>query len=822
VCGSGYTVSGATSCSAGVLTAATCTDIDECATNNGNCGDAAVYTCSNNVGAVPTCSCVNDFDGDALCDVDDSDDDNDTVPDVDDTCDQGQTGWTADSTTDPDADGCHNDEDPDDDNDSVADGSDDCPRGDTGWTSTNLTDHDSDGCQDATEDDDDDGDGVSDATDCDSLNDAVTNTNTNDVDCDGVSTAEDCDDEDNTQGALTNDADCDGVVTGEDCDDTEASVASVCSYSCVGQPNGSQLIYLGGTTAIPVECEDDWIVLELEAQEQADNGWMVSYDNRGNDWSKCGCAKDFAGESLSGLTGAWETGSAAVHSEGLGYNNKQCQAYTTFEYASDGVLLTADALKRIAQLAGHGSYDRNFDFVALSCDDDNKASPDGLWMAIEDTVGSDTYTPYDCKTGNNTCCTERAMDTAPMWDTFPMPVNVCASINTGGGVASAFVEKGGDKAVTRLKVKPVAPSPAHWVSAGSLAMVDDGAMWDECVMNDDTRTVQAQNSTDAIAVTCCGGATTAENRRGLNGSGLLNTDDRGDGDDAAFCARAKTWNEANQICWARGLTLCSADEVSASAGGGCNFDNHLNWTADACPVELAGLGGMCREDWHVSGGQCVACPEGDTREAGDDPTQGDTTCAPYVCPDSDSDGDGVKDCADICPGHDDNVDTDSDGEPDGCDALTCGLLDASSCDATACRNAASGKGGSGSCDGDVCVLTFSGHQAGYQKNVTCPSGMDCRFVCSGYQSCFGGTLQCPSSDHACSFTCSNTQTCYQSTLNGNGGTLDLSCTGYQSCMQSTVNCPDNDCDVTCASGQTAGYQMSVLAGACGKSAPSCN
>ena len=26
----------------------TCADIDECATNNGNCGDAAYYTCSNN------------------------------------------------------------------------------------------------------------------------------------------------------------------------------------------------------------------------------------------------------------------------------------------------------------------------------------------------------------------------------------------------------------------------------------------------------------------------------------------------------------------------------------------------------------------------------------------------------------------------------------------------------------------------------------------------------------------------------------------------------------------------------------------------------
>ena len=37
---------------------------------------------------------------------------------------------------------------------------------------------------------------------------------------------------------------------------------------------------------------------------------------------------------------------------------------------------------------------------------------------------------------------------------------------------------------------------------------------------------------------------------------------------------------------------------------------------------------------------------------------------------TDSDGDGVADSADVCPGHDDNVDTDGDGIPDGCDGLT--------------------------------------------------------------------------------------------------------------------------------------------------------
>ena len=42
---------------------------------------------------------------------------------------------------------------------------------------------------------------------------------------------------------------------------------------------------------------------------------------------------------------------------------------------------------------------------------------------------------------------------------------------------------------------------------------------------------------------------------------------------------------------------------------------------------------------------------------------------------NDSDGDGVPNDEDICPGFDDNIDTDSDGIPDGCDPipdLSCG------------------------------------------------------------------------------------------------------------------------------------------------------
>ncbi len=45
VCGSGYEGDGAS-----------CTDIDECASNNGGCGSATYYSCTNNTGAPPTCA----------------------------------------------------------------------------------------------------------------------------------------------------------------------------------------------------------------------------------------------------------------------------------------------------------------------------------------------------------------------------------------------------------------------------------------------------------------------------------------------------------------------------------------------------------------------------------------------------------------------------------------------------------------------------------------------------------------------------------------------------------------------------------------------
>jgi len=169
-------------------------DLDDDADGWTDTDEAACGTQSLNSSSVPL-----DTDGDLTCDVVDNDDDNDSLLDASDDCPAGDTGWTSDSSTDHDADGCQDsDEDTDDDNDSIADAYDDCATGDTGWTSDSSTDHDTDGCQDSAEDTDDDGDGVTDASDsCPTGETGWTSDSTTDNDADGCkdSTTEDLDDD---------------------------------------------------------------------------------------------------------------------------------------------------------------------------------------------------------------------------------------------------------------------------------------------------------------------------------------------------------------------------------------------------------------------------------------------------------------------------------------------------------------------------------------------------------------------------------------------------------------------------------------------------
>ena len=182
------------------------------------------------------------------------DQDSDGIPDSGDDCPAGFTGWTSNSVTDYDSDGCRDsDEDDDDDNDGISDNSDDCQTGYLGWISSSENDYDIDGCHDTMEDDDDDNDGVLDASDSCQLGFSFTSDSTTDYDGDGChDDTEDNDDDndgvlDDSDGCsrgilgwnsiLTNDNDGDGCRdSDEDDDDDNDNFSDTVELDCLSDP----------------------------------------------------------------------------------------------------------------------------------------------------------------------------------------------------------------------------------------------------------------------------------------------------------------------------------------------------------------------------------------------------------------------------------------------------------------------------------------------------------------------------------------------------------------------------------------------------------
>ena len=99
---------------------------------------------------------------------------------------------------------------------------------------------------------------------------------------------------------------------------------------------------------------------------------------------------------------------------------------------------------------------------------------------------------------------------------------------------------------------------------------------------------------------------------------------------------------------------CVSDLTDADADGipdECdNCPNDAN--TDQPDTDGDGLGDACDD--------CLTTPAGEEVDA--------NGCS---CTELDSDGDGVNDCDDVCPGHDDDVDVDSDGIADGCEGEGC-------------------------------------------------------------------------------------------------------------------------------------------------------
>ncbi len=101
-------------------------------------------------------------------------------------------------------------------------------------------------------------------------------------------------------------------------------------------------------------------------------------------------------------------------------------------------------------------------------------------------------------------------------------------------------------------------------------------------------------------------------------------------------------------------------EVSQSVLGGCNEYYTLTGQFD----EIGDWTGTFSRDFVPSyGGACYDCTSADIEVTG---TCLDSDCELGVV--QDSDGDGVNDDEDACPGYDDTLDGDEDGVPDDCDA----------------------------------------------------------------------------------------------------------------------------------------------------------
>jgi hypothetical protein len=191
----------------------------------------------------------------------------------------------------------------DNDDDGIVNGEDGCRDGETGWTSNSSTDHDGDGCRDATEDVDDDNDGaddtndsfpfnalewadfdedsIGDNADTDDDNDGVDDTNDSfpfnafewaDFDEDSIGDNADTDDDDDGvddvvdifpyNGSEWSDNDNDSIGDNADPDDDNDGYSDVDETQSGGDPNDGSIV--------PNDWDGDWISDLLDDDDDND------------------------------------------------------------------------------------------------------------------------------------------------------------------------------------------------------------------------------------------------------------------------------------------------------------------------------------------------------------------------------------------------------------------------------------------------------------------------------------------------------------------------------------------------------------------------
>ena len=148
---------------------------------------------------------------------------------------------------------------------------------------------------------------------------------------------------------------------------------------------------------------------------------------------------------------------------------------------------------------------------------------------------------------------------------------------------------------------------------------------------------------------------------------------------AGTCEYSNTSVPCDDLLFCNGADTCAGGSCSLHAGdpcaGGAECADTCDEGAQTCNTS-AGTpctddGNLCTDNECDGAGSCAANGNTDPCDDGDACTEGDVcqgdpsgTCAGTF---ADSDGDGVCDADDICPGGDDTVDSDNDGIPDACD-----------------------------------------------------------------------------------------------------------------------------------------------------------
>ncbi len=203
----------------------------------------------------------------------------------------------------------------------------------------------------------------------------------------------------------------------------------------------------------------------------------------------------------------------------------------------------------------------------------------------------------------------------------------------------------------------------------------------------------------------------------------------------------------------------------------------------ACLALLAGCsGGGSFQAWDVP----LDLPVGDaidgvTDGEGDVPADGADVPADVPGDCTDSDGDGVCDLVDACPGHDDRLDEDGDTVPDGCDLCPGGddrldedgdgIPDMCDCDGT----------------GIVCDVNATCYNTETGPTCVCNAGWEGDgFTCTDIDECTLGTDTCDANA-----TCTNTPGSYTCACNAGYSGDGFTCADIDECALGTDTCDTN-------------------------------